>query len=150
MKKLLTIIATLSLFALVGTGTARAQVTDAVVADIPFEFTVDNATLPAGRYTIKPFGAIPENLMAIASEEGKILRVFIIHDEKAKEPPHQAELLFHRVGDRYFLHQVFDQENGIGAELRETRVERRLETQAAKTNNDGYVTVAALTTNSNR
>lgn len=146
MKKLLTIIATLSLLAVVGTGTARAQVTDAVVADIPFEFTVVNMTLPAGRYTVKPFGEMPGNLMAIVSEEGKILRMFTIESAQVNEPPRDAELIFHRVGDHYFLYEIFEQANSLGVMIPKPRAERRLEKEAAVTGESSYVTVAALKT----
>ena len=104
MKKLLTIVATLSLFALAEVVTARAQVVDAVVANIPFEFTVGTKTLPAGLYTVKPFGSMPENLMTISNQEGKIQQVFMIEDTQAYKPPHQAELIFHRVRGQYFLY----------------------------------------------
>jgi len=146
MKKLLTIIATLSLLAIVETGTARAQVTDAVVADIPFEFTVVNMTLPAGRYTVKPFGEMPGNLMAIVSEEGKILRMFTIESAQVNEPPRDAELIFHRVGDHYFLYEIFEQANSLGVMLPKPSAERRLEKEAAVPGESSYVTVAALKT----
>jgi len=149
MKKLLTIIATLSLLILAEVGTARAQVVDAVVANIPFEFTVGKMTLPSGQYTIKPFGSMPGNLMAISNEEGKILQVFIIGDTQAKVPPQQAELIFHRLGDQYFLYKVFDQGNQIGGELRKPSAERRLEKEEAMTGSS-YVTVVALNASTKR
>lgn len=144
MKKLLTIIATLSLLTLTGVGTARAQVVDAVQANIPFAFTVGTLTLPAGQYTVKPFGSMPQNLMAISDQEGKIQQVFMIEDTRANKAPHRAELIFHRVGGQYFLYKVFDPENQIGAELPEPRAERRLEKEAAVTGGSSYVTVVAL------
>lgn len=150
MKKLLTIVATLALSVLGGVGTARAQVVDAVLANIPFDFTVGKVTLPAGQYTVKPFGSLPGNLMAISNREGKIQQVFIIEDTQANQPPQQAELIFHRVGDQYFLYKVFDPENRIGAELPKPRAERRLEKEEAVTGSSSYVTVAALNASSER
>lgn len=150
MKKLLTIIATLSLLTMMEVGTARAQVVDAVVANIPFAFTVGKITLPAGQYTVKPFGSMPENFMAISNQEGKIQQVFMIEDTQANKPPHQAELIFHRVGGQYFLYKVFDPENQSGAQLQEPRAERRLEKEAAVTGGSSYVTVVGLNAASER
>src|ERR1051325_423056 len=143
MKKLLTMIATLSLLAIVGARTARAQVVDGIKVDIPFEFTVRNTTLPAGSYTVKPFGELPESLMAIASAEGKILAVFSIQDAQMINPPKDSELIFHRVGDQYFLYEVFEQGEGIGAMLPKPRAERRLEKEEAVNPDSSTITVVA-------
>jgi len=143
MKKLLTVIATLSLFAVLGAGTARAQVVYGIKADIPFDFTVKNTTLPAGRYAIKPFGEMPQSLMAIVSEEGKILAVFSTEDAQMTRPPQNSELIFHRLGDHYFLYEVFEQGEGIGAMIPKPRAERRLEKEEAVNAASSYVTVVA-------
>ena len=143
MKKLLTMIAIFSLLAIAGAGTARGQVVNSVVADIPFEFTVRNVTLPAGRYTVKPFGEMPGSVMALVSEEGKILTVFTTEDAQVNTPPRDAELIFRRVADQYFLYEVFNQANGLGVMLPKPRAERRLEKEEAVDANSGYVTVVA-------
>jgi hypothetical protein len=144
MKKLLTIIATLSLFAVAGVGTARAQVIDAVVAEIPFDFNIGDTSLPPGKYTVGRCGSMTGRFLAISNDEGKILRLFLVEAAEANKPPQQAELIFHRVGDQYFLYEIFDPGSQIGAELPEPRAERQLEKKAAVTGGSSYVTVAGL------
>ncbi len=144
MKKLMTMIATLSLLAMVGAGTARAQVIDAIVADIPFDFTVGTQTLPAGRYTVKPLGEITGSTMIISSAEGKNLQVFTTQNAQMNKAPHDAELIFHRVGDQYFLYEVFEQANPLGAMLPKPHAERRLEKEEAMNRDSGNVTVVAV------
>ena len=144
MKKLLTLIATLSLLAIVGAGTARAQVDDTIVADIPFDFTVGTHNLPAGRYSVKPFGEMPGNIMAIVSEEGKILQVFTIEEAQANKLPRDAVFIFHRVGDQYFLYEVFEKANSLGVMIPKPRAERRLEKEEAMNRDGSNVTVVAV------
>ncbi len=150
MKKLFTIIATISLLALAGVGTARAQVINAVVANIPFDFTVGNKTMPSGQYTVKPVDSSPGSLMTISYKEGKVLEVFGIENAQAKGEPHQAELIFHHVGDRYFLSEIFDSWNPAGAEVRRPRAERRFEKEEAMAGRSSYVTVVAFSASSKR
>jgi len=144
MKKLLTMIATLTLLAIVGAGTARAQVVDIIVADVPFDFTVGTHTLPAGRYVIKPAGDIRGSTMLISSDSGKDRQLFTIEDAQMNKPPKDSELIFHRVGDQYFLYEVFEQGTGIGAMLPKPRAERRLEKEEAMNLGSSTVTVVAV------
>ncbi|HJQ23797.1 MAG TPA: hypothetical protein VKA60_07755 [Blastocatellia bacterium] len=150
MKKRLTIIATFSLFAIIGASTARAQVVDGIKADIPFEFTVRNLTLPAGSYTIKPLNSAPGPMMVITTAEGKAMTVFPTMDAQLHQPPRDAELVFHRVGDQYFLYEVFEQGNSLGAMLPRPRAERRLEKEEAVNRDSSYVTVVGLKTTAAR
>lgn len=152
MNKLLPIIGTVTLLALTGAGTARAQVTDAVKADIPFAFTVGKITLPAGQYIIRPVDSPLEKFMTISDTKGKYLGVFSYEDAQAKEEPRQAELIFEHVGDRYFLYEVFDPANPLGAEIPKSHTERRLEKQMAvnMTTAGNTVTVLAVNADSQR
>jgi len=144
MKKITLIIAIGCLSILAGAGTTNAQVTDAVKVDVPFDFYIGNSNLPAGQYTVKPFGASPEGMLAISNDEGKILSVFLVGSAQLPVTPHNAELVFEHVADRYFLYEVFNQENPYGALLQKTHIERNLEHEAVVTGGANYVTVAAL------
>ena len=144
MKKITLIMALVLLSVLAGVRTTNAQVTNAVIVDIPFDFYIGNSNLPAGQYTVKPFGSSPEGMMAISNQEGKILRVFLVGSAELSVSPHNAELVFEHVADRYFLYEVFDQENPLGALLQKSHIERNLEHEAVATGDANYVTVAAL------
>lgn len=123
MRNLLLILLTLSLLSIAGGTVARGQVVAAFKADIPFGFTVGNTRLPAGGYTIRRH--LP-GLMEIRAAEGNRVVLFSTRDTKAAKTPEQAELIFNRLGDRYFLSRLFNTGNGIGAELQKSHAERRL------------------------
>src|SRR5690349_22559106 len=97
MKKITLIMAIVCLSILAGASTTNAQVTDAVTVDIPFDFYIGNSNLPAGQYTVKPFGASPQGMMAISNNERKILRVFLVGSAQLPVTPHNAELVFEHI-----------------------------------------------------
>jgi hypothetical protein len=129
MKRLLFLVMTLSLFAIVG-GTARAQVVDPVEADIPFDFIVRQTTLPAGHYTIKRMGSNPE-VMEILGPDYRQPVLFLVESAQVSNPVKRGELIFDRVGDQYFLSEVFEAGNNIGVEVPVSRAERRLKKEGA-------------------
>ena len=131
MKTLLLIVVASSLLAISGETPARAQVVDEIVADIPFGFTVRDTTMPAGEYTIKRPYAASEGVMEIRSMDGHARMVFLVESAQIGRVPDQTELIFDRVGDQYFLSEIFEAGNNIGVELPKSRAERKLEKEGA-------------------
>lgn len=92
-------------------------------ADIPFEFVARNTTVPPGQYVIK-------------LQAGPVVK-FVGSDSypffanPAGPGSHEAKLVFHRYGNRYFLSQIWT--TTTSRELPMSRVERELkdETVAA-------------------
>jgi hypothetical protein len=127
MKKMLLIVVA-SLIAVAGSSHAQAQVSETVViADIPFAFMVRDTMLPAGQYTVKRFDSINPNAMEIRSADGAKRLVFIVGSAQAVTPPDHTKLVFDRVGDHYFLSEIFEVGNRTGVELKQSRAERQLE-----------------------
>ncbi len=131
MKNLFLLVATMTVLAIAGGNAAQAQVADPVVADIPFGFTVRDTTFPAGEYTIKRLDSVDTGVMEIRSADGNETLIFLVGSVKAKKEPNQTELVFDRVGDQYFLSEIFEAENDYGVELRKSRTERKLEKEGA-------------------
>jgi hypothetical protein len=142
MKKLFIIIATLSFIGLAGRNTALAQITEPLTADIPFDFTVGNTNLPAGTYTLRPLNSMTADLLEFVSEDGETVDMFYAGEAQASEEPAKPELIFHRIGDRYFLHEAFDSGNRFGVAIYKTREERSLEKEMPA-KESRYVTVTA-------
>ena len=138
MKSLLFLVLGLSLLAIAG-GTARGQVVDSIEADIPFGFTVRHTALPAGHYTIKRLGATP-GVMEIRGDDYQRPVIFFVENAQASKEPKKTELIFDRIGDQYFLSEVFEEGNTAGVEVPQTRSERRLRKEGAVVNVQ-YVTV---------
>ena len=138
MKSLLLLVVALSLLAIAG-GTARAQVVDSIVADVPFGFTVRHTALPAGHYTIKRLGSDPY-VMEILGADNRPLVSFLVDSAQVSKEPRRTELVFDRIGDQFFLSKVFEEGNNFGVQVQKTRAERRLEKEGAIVQVD-YVTV---------
>jgi len=133
-KRLFMIISSLSFITIVGTASAHAQITTALVADIPFDFTVGRINLPAGKYTIKPLGfPAGDGLMEVVSEDRTTAKLFLAEHAQIAEAPNDGELIFHHVGDRYFLYEIFDPGDTVGLMLPRPREERKLEQESGLT-----------------
>ena len=130
MRKLSLIFVTLSLLVIAGGAVGYAQVTDLIEVNIPFSFTVGDTTLPAGKYILKSLD-IPEGAMTIRTADGHRGRVFLTGEAQIAAWPKQSELIFNRIGDRYFLSEIFEKGNNVGAEVQKSRAEKRLEKQGA-------------------
>jgi len=131
MKNIFLLVVIVSLVGFAGLIPARAQVIDTIEANIPFGFTVRNRTLPAGDYTVKRVNSGNNAVMEIRDADGQGTMIFIVESAEATKAPEQAELIFDRVGDRYFLSEIFEEGSTIGVELPRSHAERKLEKEGA-------------------
>jgi len=132
MKKVFLIAVMSFVLPISGLTTARAQVTDTVVADIPFGFVIRDTTLPAGEYTIRRVNSADPSVMVISSTEQHRNILFVVNSAQMNKEPHKTELIFDRVDDQYFLSEIFEGWDPNGVELPKSRNERTLERQGAK------------------
>jgi hypothetical protein len=109
-----------------------AIVIDEVVVDVPFSFTVDNTTLPAGRYVISTPDSTEPKLLEIHQENGDLGVLFLTEDTPSDKTPSKSELVFNRIGKREFLHQIFEDGVMPGNQLVKSNAEKKLEKQMAK------------------
>jgi len=103
---------------------AQAQQTS-VHAKVPFDFVIGNHTYPAGEYALK---SIQPN--------GGAIRVDNVQEETSKvtlsdsctsvERSTSTKLVFHRLGDSYFLYQIWEQGSTSGREFSVGRAERQI------------------------
>ena len=131
MKNLLLLVVTSSFLAIAGV-TASAQIVYPIEADIPFDFTVRQTALPAGHYTVRRLGSDPE-VMEIVGDDYRHPSLFLVESAQVSNSPKSGELIFDRVGDRYFLSQVFEGGTNVGVEVPKSRAERRMEKEGAMT-----------------
>jgi hypothetical protein len=124
----------LILISLLGIGTlsASAQVIDGLEFNIPFEFTVAEKTFPAGNYIISPLGNYTEGVFALRDQDNKHESAFLAENTEKATIPQKSELIFDKVGDHYFLSEIFEAGDATGERLPEPRLEKRLEKAAAK------------------
>jgi hypothetical protein len=98
---------------LVGVHTASAQITGPVEFTTTFPFTVGNASVPAGSYTIDPDPDNPDILTLTGSDTGVLFQVRSI---QAPKDASKTEVVFKRYGQGYVLHDVWMVGTGSGAE----------------------------------
>jgi hypothetical protein len=121
-----------ALLLFVAFATANAQSNAQIRANIPFDFTVGNKTLPAGEYTLVRDSTSVNNATVVirgtVTNESvmQISRSAFIHSQG-----NGAKLVFHRYGDNYFLYQVWSPGETYASEFTESKKERAIQLQAA-------------------
>lgn len=115
MKRIASILTGLSLAVLLFAAPAQAQFEgQKITSTIPFEFTVGNRSLPAGRYVFLRTGA---NVFLVRNAEGRDLLTIITGSIQANQPPTKTKLQFANVDGRHVLVQIWKEQEAIGSEL---------------------------------
>ena len=86
-------------------------------ANIPFEFTVGKATLPAGDYLIK----LPETggarVITLKKADGEAHAIVMTNPVNSKGAEIATGLVFVKAGDQHFLYQVHTEGRETGLEV---------------------------------
>ena len=127
----------LMLSLLIGSGSviARGQALmddTAVQVDVPHAFIVRDKTLPAGRYTVKRLSDTQPNVLVIRSDDGRDAVTFEAESAQANQIPRKAELVFDKLGDQYFLSQIWTPDSSFGYQLPRTKAQESLEGSGIK------------------
>ncbi len=116
---------------------AGAYAQSSAKADIPFAFNVGTTQLPAGTYDVKALIQSPYEIM-IQNYQTSAAAVSIAR----REPPRntEAKLVFHRVGNQYFLAEVWRGSEEAGLIVPTSKHEKELmkELQLAKDTSGGH------------
>jgi hypothetical protein len=103
-----------------------------LVANIPFEFSVGDKTLPAGRYMVQAVNADSSvAVLKIQSADGKdsaMVRTMTVIGKAQNE----AKLIFHRYGNHYFFAQAWVDGETSGLQAPKARAERALQRELAE------------------
>ena len=117
-KKMTSFVRSISIAAglllLAGVHAASAQITDPIEFKTTFPFTVGNATLPAGSYTIRPDDTHPQVLELTGGAHTSVF--FETENASARETPSKTEVVFKRYGDAYVLKDIWVGGATTGAE----------------------------------
>lgn len=131
MKKIFLSLVMLFLFTGVGALSASAQVVDTIEAMVPFDFTVQDTRFPAGFYSIKRVSSHNPVTMVMRDEEGRNLVLFVTNTAHFKgnseeRYPEDSYLIFNRIGNRYFLSEIFEEGSQTGVAIVKSDLEKRL------------------------
>ena len=128
MKTLKTMILSVGAVALLGASGLNAQTR--ATAEIPFDFTVQNTTLPAGTYTMSPASRSGDLMWIQNPEAHKSVFVLAPSSEKGyRSAQDKSVVVFHKIGDRYFLSEV--KTNAVCGRLAPSKLERELSSEGS-------------------
>jgi len=103
---------------------SAAQAQDArVKANIPFDFVVGDRVMPAGEYTLEPAGSLGQ---AITIRSGESADMALTSRCAASGPSKSTKMVFHTLGGRYFLSQIWVEGYSQGRQLRASKLEVQL------------------------
>lgn len=104
-----------------------------LMANVPFEFSVGDKTLPAGDYSISRLNG-DGSALRISNQESNQSTSRLTQAKQAAQPRENSVLVFRRYGDQYFLAQVWLVGEREGRELVKSAREKSLENEIAKNN----------------
>ena len=129
-KKLGKLCLTLCLLVAGGGVVANAQVDSVpqIEANISFAFRVGDTKLPAGKYEIRSLDDNSPNVLELQSADGRTAVVFDTENAETRgdQIANKTQLVFNKVGDQYFLSQIWVVGSATGNELPKSRMEKRL------------------------
>ena len=107
---------------LLGVAVVSAQTSHTLVGDIPFDFHVGKALLPAGEYTVKS-GLPFFDAICIQSKDGSKSAMVQTFGLAPGKEGGTAKLVFNRHGSTYFLSQIWKPSESIVRGLSKTKME---------------------------
>ena len=106
MKRIISMTFAIIILATAYTAGAHQISAQVVIANIPFAFTVNNKTLPAGKYTITVLNSSSDRkALQIRSMNGRF-SAMILTNAVIGRIADNAKLVFERYDDRYFFAQA--------------------------------------------
>jgi hypothetical protein len=122
MKNLRSILLALTVLSLATA--AQAQTTN-VKASIPFDFVVGDHAYSAGEYTLKSLSqSSTANRIDNADESEK--GITLSNACRSLQPAAGTKLVFQRLGNNYFLYQIWTEGNFTGREFRMSKTQVQL------------------------
>ena len=111
---------------------ARAQANSPLLANIPFQFVVEDKSLPAGEYRIERMLSGNPKVLLIRSTDGRAHRTVMTMEVLANDWQAESKLIFNRYGNKYFLSQIWTAGSKSGRELPKSQRETELAGKQAK------------------
>lgn len=94
-------------------------------AQVPFRFVVGDQTYAAGEYAVKTLVAY-SNLTYVGNRTEDKSAMAVTQPVDSGTPAKNTVLLFHRMGNTYFLYQVWAEGSRVGLEFRQSQREKEL------------------------
>jgi hypothetical protein len=105
-------------------------------ANVPFAFNIGDKQLPAGTYVVREM----DRGTLIQSKDGEN-SVLGIYSYAGPSKADETKLVFHHVGDHYFLAQIWTSARGEGLAVPESKREKELRASNSGPRGGGFETV---------
>ena len=110
-----------------------------MTANVPFAFSVGNQQLPAGAYAVREM----DRATLIASKDGDE-KVLGIYQNAGPSRADETKLVFDKVGDHYFLAQIWSSHSGQGLQVPESNLEKEMRASNTGTPGGAETVIVAL------
>ena len=111
-----------------------------MTANVPFAFAVGDKPLPAGAYEVRDVGR--GTLIATRDGDNKILGIY---QYAGPAKVGETKLVFDKVGDRYFLRQIWTSVHGQGLQLPASKLENEVQASYREPSGGGaQIVIVAL------
>lgn len=121
MKSLRLVLSALTVLFLAASAHAQTK----VKADVPFDFVVGDRLYHAGEYSLKPANDLGSVIRIENAQELPVGNI-LSNACSASTPSAQTKLVFHRMGNMYFLYQIWKEGDSSGREFPRGKSETRL------------------------
>src|SRR6185369_10992713 len=112
-------------------------------ANIPFDFSVAEKTLTAGKYSFgRAVQSSDDTILSISDLSGSSRSLSTSMPVESWHTTPKARLVFHRYGDQYFLFQVWPPSATTGRQFTKSRAERQLLENLVMNRSKGHETSA--------
>jgi len=102
-----------------------------LTANIPFDFTITNKKLPAGKYSVvRAQNSNGDQVLLFSSADGHQQLSRLTIPVYARDVMKAGVLVFHQYGDDYFLTEIWPAGGQTGRALPKSRAERELQRQS--------------------
>ena len=96
-----------------------------VQAKVPFDFMLGDKLYPAGQYSVQ--NVIPDHqVLRLRNRTSRSAAFVLYHPATTPVPAEQTQLVFHRLGNTYFLYQVRVAGSTLGREFLRSDVETEM------------------------
>jgi hypothetical protein len=137
MRRTLTTMALFAVTSLVAVNNVSAQ-EHAVQANIPFDFTVNGALLPPGTYWFKSTSSNQVFVQSKTEKASALANGF--SDDRVSSDV--AKIVFDKVGDQYFLHEIVSTSATQSVNIPESKLEKQTKMQHAALQSETQTVVA--------
>jgi hypothetical protein len=102
-----------------------------LTANIPFDFTITDKKLPAGKYSVvRAQNSNGDQVLLFSSADGHQQLSRLTIPVFARDVMKEGVLVFHQYGDKYFLTEIWPAGGQTGRALPKSRAERELQRQS--------------------